>query len=55
MAKKNSDDEDLTPYDTLSSAAPDPRPGPDTVITATKETLDNDREDLGEDILHLSD
>jgi hypothetical protein len=46
---------DLSLYDTMSAEAPDPRPGPDTVVTATKETLDNDREDLSEDVLHLSD
>lgn len=55
MAKKDPDDEELTLYDTMSSAAPGPRPDPETVITATKETLDNDREDLSEDVLHLSD
>jgi hypothetical protein len=48
------EEHDLTLYDSLSSPSPDPRPGPETTVTATKETLDNDREDVTDDILHLS-
>jgi len=44
-----------TLYDALSSGAPNPRLGGETLMTLTKETVDNDREDLTEDILLLID
>ena len=48
-----SDDPSL--YDSQSSPAPGARPEPGTLFTATKETLDNDREDVSDDVVILSD
>lgn len=41
-------------YDVLAQPSSDERPPPNTVFTATKETMDNDREDVEDDVIHLS-